>query len=115
MGMRVIWGLYDTNFEQFMAFFEAENLLVGYRDQVYRRWYEELTAPIPEDNLPVSSDEQEEIDKARALRLELLDIGRERWTIDAQNATYPRFITVKHELWNSVPPNPERLVMHFDS
>ena len=113
--MRIVWGLYDTNFEELICVFEAENLLVGYRDQLYRRWYDELTAPIPDDDLPVSSDEQDEIDKARSTREELLNLGRERWTIDRQNELYPRYVTKKYELWNSVPPNPERLVMHFDT
>lgn len=114
MAKRIVWGLYDTNYETLVCLFEAENLLVGYRDQLYRKWYEELTAPIPDDDLPVSSDEQDQIDLARKIRTELLNLGRERWTIDQENADYPRWITKKYELWNSTPPNVERMTIHFD-
>ena len=115
MGMRIVWGLHDSNYETLIALFEAENLLVDYRDQLLRKYYDEMTAPIDEDEIALSSEEQEALVETRALRERLLDHGYDRWRADAINASYPRYVTLKYELWNSVPPNPERLVMHFDS
>lgn len=115
MGMRIVWALWDTNFEQVVCLFEAENLLVAYRDQLLRKYYDEQTKPLPEDQIALSSDDQDDIDTYTLNRERLLDLGYDRWRADEINAKYPRYVTMKYELWNSVPPNPERLVMHFDS
>lgn len=113
MGMRIVWGLHDTNFEQLVALFEAENLLVNYRDYCLKQWYDAQTKPLSEDLLPGEDLETREYYEAN--RQELLDLGYDRWRADQINDRYPRFVTKKYELWNSVPPNVERLVMHFDT
>jgi hypothetical protein len=114
MGMRIIWGLWDSEAAApyLMALFEAENLLVAYRDQLLRKWYDEQTVALPEDQLGATDPATEEYERNRQV---LLDYGYDRWRIDQINNRYPRFITVKYELWNSVPPNPERLIVHFDT
>lgn len=114
MPMRPVWALWDTNFEEVVCIFEAENLLVQYRDSLLRKYYDQMTAPVPSDELALTSDEQDELQTRRLLREKLLDIGYDRWRADEINAPYPRYITKTYELWNSVPPNPERLVLHFD-
>lgn len=98
-----------------MALFEAENLLVDYREQLLRKLYDELTRPLPVwDNLGDPSVES--VYNAQiAERNNLLDIGWERWRNGEVNSDTPRFATERYELWNSVPPNPERLVWHFDT
>lgn len=120
MGMRIIWGLYDSENETIECFFEAENLLVDYRERLIRDWYDQMTKPVerpeggylPEDALAKTID-----DEADQLRNDLLDIGYERWRNDQvfPSGGLPRFQTQKYELWNSVPPNPERLIVHFDA
>lgn len=111
--MRIVWGLYDTNFESLVALFEAENLLVNYRDYCLKQWYDEQTRPLPGDVLP--GDNLEVLEDYEANRQRLLGLGYDRWRADQINDAYPRYVTKKYELWNSVPPNVERLVMHFDT
>jgi hypothetical protein len=113
MGMRISWGLWDTEYNDIVALFEAQNLLEGYRDQLYRRWFDQQTIPISDDVLP--DDDETALIEYKANREVLLGLGYERWRADQINAAYPRYITKRYELWNSVPPNPERLVMHFDT
>ncbi len=114
--MRIVWGLYDNEQDYLVCLFEAENLLVGYRDQLLRDWYDDVTRPIPDrdylpgDELAKYTDEQN-----RAEGLFLLEMGYDRWRADEINKPVPRYQTKKYELWNSVPPNPERLVWHFDT
>lgn len=119
MGMRIIWALFDTETGVIECFFEAENLLVDYREQLLRRWYDDMTRPVerpeggylPDDQFMKTVD-----DEAEQLRNDLLNIGYERWRNDQvfPSSGTPRYITQKYELWNSVPPNVERLVLHFD-
>ena len=114
--MRIVWGLYDNEQDYLVCIFEAENLLVGYRDQLLRDWYDLVTKEIPErDYLPGEELIRFTDDQARNERKYLLDLGYDRWRADQINMAYPRYQTKKYELWNSVPPNPERLVMHFDT
>lgn len=114
MGMRIVWGLHDDNFAgQLVALFEAENLLDGYRDYCLRKWYDEQTVPLPLDVLP--DEDQEARAGYEANRLDLINKGYDAWRADQIYTSYPRFRKEKYELWNSVPPNVERLVMHFDS
>lgn len=119
MGMRLVWGLRDTETGVLEALFEAENLLDQYREMLLRRWYDDMTRPVvrPEEGyLPEDQGARTIDDKAEQLRNDLLNIGYERWRNDQvfPTAGAPRYITEKYELWNSVPPNVERLVMHFD-
>src|SRR6476660_848711 len=111
MAMRIVWALLDSERvgDQLVALFEAENLLDQYRDYCLRKWYDELTAPGLYDTLP-GEDEDPNAD-----RLGLLNYGFDAWRNDQTYATNPRFRTQKYELWNSVPPNVERLVVHFDT
>lgn len=114
MGMRIVWGLHDTNHgDQLVALFEAENLLDGYRDYCLRKWYDEQTVALPLDVLP--DENQEERDGYASNRIDLITKGYDSWRSDQVYGPYPRFTKKKYELWNSVPPNVERLVMHFDS
>lgn len=115
--MRIVWGLHDLENESYLiALFEAENLLVGYREQLLREWFDQVTAPIPErEYFPGEEFLRAVDDEARALREEWLDLGYERWRNDEVNRDFPRYFVRRYELWNSVPPNPERLVMHFDT
>lgn len=112
--MRIIWGLYDNERDTLIATFEAENLLTTYRDLILRDAYDKATEPLPEDFI---GDEvaKQIYDAQVAEREHLLDIGYERWRNAEVNAKYPRFQTFRYELWNSVPPNVERLVVHFDT
>jgi hypothetical protein len=121
MGMRIVWGLYDRDAigDKLVALFENEPLLTQYRDyQLMRPYYDELVAH-PGDYLPTGDMYEEEFkklyDEAVAQRERLLDIGYERWFIDELNSPEPRYYTKKHELWNSVPPNRNRLIIHFDA
>ncbi len=114
--MRIVWGLQDNEQDYLICLFEAENLLVDYRDQLLRDWYDATTAPIPDqDYLPGDEVIKFVDDQRRAERDYLLNLGYDRWRADQINAATPRYQTVKYELWNSVPPNPERLVLHFDT
>ena len=114
--MRIIWGLYDSETQTLEALFEAENLLVGYREQLLRKWYDDMTVPlIARDYLPGEEYIKALDDAHNAERDRLLDLGYERWRNDQVNDAYPRYRTQKYELWNSVPPNVERLVLHFDT
>ncbi len=115
MGMRIIWGLFNNETDTIIATFEAENLLVAYREQLLRKWYDDATRPLPVDSLPQDELGAELDAQYDAERERLLDLGWERWRNDEINSTHPLFQTQKYELWNSVPPNPERLVIHFDS
>lgn len=116
--MRIIWGLYDSETETIECFFEAENLLVDYREQILRRWYDDMTKPVVVPEY-YENDEQRLLDDAAiAYRNELLNIGYDRWRNDQvfpPDGTTPRYLTQKYELWNSVPPNVERLIVHFDT
>lgn len=114
MGMRIVWGLFDTTFTEVVALFEAENLLTGYRDQLLRKYFDDMTKPVDSDTLPSSSDEQDDVDSYSLIREELLDKGYDRWRADEINSKYPRYLIQKYELWNSVPPNSDRIVVHFD-
>jgi hypothetical protein len=115
MGMRIVWGLWDNeNNNTLVALFEAENLLDNYRDMILREAYDNATQPLPEDF--IGTPEAKQIYDAQvAERNHLLDLGYDRWRIDEINSKYPRFRKGRHELWNSVPPNVERLVIHFDT
>jgi len=114
--MRIIWGLRDTESDYLLCLFEAENLLVDYRDQLLRRVYDSWTADVPErDYLPGDEQLKKNDDFLRAERERLLDMGYDRWRAADINSTLPHYKTERYELWNSVPPNPERLVMHFDT
>lgn len=114
--MRIIWGLFDNENGYHLAFFEAENLLVGYRDQLLRSWYDEMTKEVPtRDYLPGEEVYKFLDDTQRNARNHLLDLGYDRWRADEINKEFPRYQTRKYELWNSVPPNVERLVLHFDT
>jgi len=114
--MRIIWGLYDTEQGYLIACFEAENLLIGYRDQLLLDWFDEVTKPVPDrDYLPGDEVIKFVDDQRRAEREYLLGLGYDRWRAGQINLTNPRYRIDKYELWNSVPPNPERLVMHFDT
>lgn len=121
MGMRIVWGLHDR--EQggmLLALFEAENLLTQYRDNVLMRpWYDAITAPLG-DFIPTGDDEADA--QAHSLYLEqkeaidnLLNIGYDRWRIDELNSSESRWYTKRYELWNSVPPNRDRLVIQFQA
>lgn len=118
--MRIIWGLYDSETETIECFFEAENLLEDYREQLLRRWYDQMTKPV---DAPLSYDDFRPMqklidDEAIELRNQLLDLGYERWRNDQIHpplGTDSRYQTEKYQLWNSVPPNPERLIVHFDT
>lgn len=113
--MRIVWGLRDTHTDTLMVLFEAENLLVGYREQLLRPWYDALTAPVPvRDYLPGDDPLRNMDDTDRAERDSLLDIGFDRWRIDEINSPTTRFRTEKYELWDSTPPNVELLVWHFN-
>jgi hypothetical protein len=111
--MRIVWGLHDTNFESLVCLFEAENLLVNYRDYCLKMWYDDQTKPLPSDELP--GDDLGQREDYAANRERLLNLGYDRWRADQINDPYPRYVTKKYELWNSVPPNVERLVVHFDT
>ena len=117
--MRIVWGLHDRETNQLVCLFENEPLLVQYRDYaLLRPWYDEMTA-VPGDFIPTGDDYDENFkklyDDVVAHREHLLDIGYERWRIDEVNSESPRFYAVKYELWNSVPPNRERLVIQFQA
>lgn len=114
MGMRIVWGLYDNERSTLVCLFEAENLLTDYREQLLREAFDLATQPVGDDYVG-TSDAKVIYDAQVAERERLLDLGYERWRNGEINSKYPRFQTVRYELWNSVPPNPERLVMHFDS
>ena len=114
MGMRIVWGLYDNERSTLIALFEAENLLVNYREQLLRQAYDLATLPLAKDFVGTESAKIV-YDAQVAEREQLLDIGYERWRNGEVNSDYPRFQTMRYELWNSVPPNPERLVIHFDT
>ncbi len=103
-----MWGLFDNEADHLVCLFEAESLLTGYRKILLDRWWDELTAPVPLDTLP--GDDWSEYGRDRET---LLDLGQERWYNQQVNAVFPRYSTMKYELWNSVPPNIERLVMHL--
>lgn len=112
--MRIVWGLHDSNFaDQLVCLFEAENLLDNYRDYLLRKWYDEQTLPLPVDVLPGDDDDSRQAYADN--RLELLSKGFDAWRNDQVYSPYPRFVTKKYELWNSVPPNVERRVLHFDT
>lgn len=108
--MRIVWGLFDNETDQLVCLFEAESLLTDYRKILLDRWWSEITKPAPEDTLP-----GEDWTVYNAERDALLDVGQERWYNGQVNAKYPRYSILKIELWNSVPPNVERLVLHFDT
>lgn len=116
--MRIVWGLYDREQSNFLVLFENQPLAEGYREQLLRPWYDALVAT-PDDFIPTGDLYEEELktlyDAAIAERERLLDIGYERWRIDELNSAEPRFYLRKHELWNSVPPNRERLVIQFQA
>lgn len=118
--MRIIWGLYDSENEIIECFFEAENLLEDYREQLLRRWYDQMTKPVVVPELPYEDGSLQKLidDEAIELRDNLLNLGYERWRNDQVHppmGTDPRYQTEKYQLWNSVPPNPERLIVHFDT
>lgn len=115
--MRIVWGLHDLeNDSMLIALFEAENLLSDYREQLLRDWYEQVTAPLPEgEYLPGDEVVRTIDDEARALREEWLNLGYDRWRNDRVYEDFPRYFVRRYELWNSVPPNPERLIWHFDT
>lgn len=114
MGMRIVWALYDTERDGVVCLFEAENLLVGYREQLLREAYETATAELPEDF--IGDEAAMAVYTAQvAERNRLLDLGWERWRNGEVNSKYPRFVTQRYELWNSVPPNVERIIIHFDA
>ena len=116
--MRIIWGLYDSENDVIECFFEAENLLEDYREQLIRRWYDEMTAPVTRPEYYESDIQKLIDDEAVELRENLLDIGYDRWRNDQihpPTGTEARYQTEKYQLWNSVPPNPERLIVHFDT
>lgn len=114
--MRIVWGLLDNQTGTLMALFEAENLLVDYRDQLLRKWYDEVTKPVEDrDYLPGDELQKSFDDAHREAREDWLDLGYERWRADEINSRDRRFIAQRYELWNSVPPNPERLIIHYDT
>lgn len=119
--MRIVWGLYDSETETLECLFEAENLLTNYRDDVLlKRWYDNMTKPVVRPEFYGVGEETLKFldDEADALRESLLDVGYDRWRNDQihpPTGALPRYITQKYELWNSVPPNPERLIVHFDT
>lgn len=113
MGMRIVWGLYDNETSTLICLFENQPLLEGYREILLRKWWEDMTKPVPEDVLP--GDQNTTLLAAATLREALLTKGYDTWRNDEVYSNYPRYQTQKYELWNSVPPNVERLVVHFDS
>lgn len=116
--MRIIWGLYDTENEIIECFFEAENLLEDYREQLLRRWYDQMTKTVVTPDFYENEVLKAIDDEAIELRDSLLSVGYERWRNDQVHppvGTESRYQTEKYQLWNSVPPNPERLILHFDS
>ncbi len=114
MGMRIVWGLYDNERSTLVCLFEAENLLANYREQLLREAFDAATLPLPDDFLG-TPEAKVVYDAQVGERNDLLDIGYERWRNAEINSKFPRFQTVRYELWNSVPPNPERLIIHFDT
>lgn len=117
MGMRLVWGLRDTYTDTLVCLLEAENLLDAYREMLLRRWYDEVTAPLPaRDYLPGVDDFQRELDEAyNEERQAMLSQSYDFWRNNQTYGDDRRYVTEKYELWNSVPPNVERLVVHFDS
>jgi hypothetical protein len=84
-----------------------------------RPWYDDLTA-VPDAFVPTGNEQldvifQAQYNEAIAERDNLLNIGYDRWRIDELNSPNTRYVAEKYELWNSVPPNRERLVIHFDA
>lgn len=112
--MRIVWGLHDSERAEgdtLVALFEAENLLDGYRDYCLRNWYDELTQPNDRDILPGEGYDDGQPDS----RSVLLDKGYDSFRSEQVYGPYPRFTKKKYELWNSVPPNVERLIVHYDT
>lgn len=117
--MRIVWGLHDRELNEgsggLMCLFETQDLLEHYRDDLLRRWYDELTAPLPPDILPTDGTTSEDRADAERRRTELLNSGYDTWRGDQiYSDPYPRYLGLKYEMWNSVPPNAERLVLHMD-
>lgn len=113
--MRIVWGLHDSERvdDTLVALFEAENLLDNYRDYLLRHWFDELTVLPSGDMLP--TDEPEVKSQGDWAPEALLNKGYDTFRSEQVYGPYPRFTKKKYELWNSVPPNVERLVVHFDT
>jgi hypothetical protein len=119
MGMRIIWGLRDRQDNKILCFFEDEFLLNQYRENfLMRPWFDDLTSS-PDAFVPTDDELdylfEKTYEEAVAERDRLLDIGYERWRIDELNSPDARYVAEKYELWNSVPPNRDRVILHFDS
>jgi len=108
MARRLIWGLYDSHRMEVLCFFEAENLLVGYRELLLRAWWDSLTRPFGPDTIVTLAVSEDIYNDERDV---LLDLGWERWRNAEVNKTptAQRYQTRLYELWNSTPPNVERV------